>query len=98
MRRALAAAPAAVEAAPADRRAVPRSLRLPEMMVRTALEKIAVYASTKHGQLPAPKKLGGASNRPDETVQAALDALLLSASTVSSETPRTSGTRCMHPR
>lgn len=75
MRRAAANVPAAAEAAPAVPRAVPRSLRLPELMVRTGLKKTAIYAAIKRGQLPAPKKLGGASIWPEDAVQAALDAL-----------------------
>jgi predicted DNA-binding transcriptional regulator AlpA len=75
MRRALAEAPAAAEAAPASPRALKRSLRLPELMLRTGLKKTAIYAAIKRGELPAPKKLGRASIWPEEAVQAALDAL-----------------------
>jgi prophage regulatory protein len=74
MRRAPTIVPAAA-AAPESPRAAPRCLRLPELMVRTGLKKTAIYAAIRRGQLPAPKKLGGASIWPEETVQAALDAL-----------------------
>ena len=58
MHRARANAQAAADAAPAVPRAVPRSLRLPELMVRTGLKKTAIYSAIKRGQLPALWTLG----------------------------------------
>lgn len=74
MRRACTGA-AAASTAPSTPPALKRSLRLPELMLRTGLRKTAVYAAIKRGQLQAPKKLGGASIWPEDAVQAALDAL-----------------------
>lgn len=66
MRRAAANVPAAAEAAPAVPRAVTRSLRLPELTVRTGLKGTAIYAAIKRGQLSAPKKLGGTRICPEQ--------------------------------
>lgn len=74
MRRARACATSA-STAPSPTPVLKRSLRLPEMMIRTGLTKTAIYTAIKRGELPAAKKIGGASIWPEDAVQAALDAL-----------------------